>query len=259
MAAEPLRGRRVLVTRPAERAEGLVRAIEAAGGVARRFPVIEIEPCPLPWAGPDTPIQYSAILFVSPAAAAHGVEALGLTPGFAPPIGAVGAATWAALTERGFAVAIEPVESQDSEGLLRAPELAADRIAGRSLLIVRGEGGREDLAEGLMARGAAVDYAEVYRRRRPVGLDPAVAADCDIVTATSTEGVANLVALLDEAAREQVRRRPLAVNSERIAAAAGAHGFVQASFVAPEPGDAGMMAAIRAAAATLDQGPSESA
>ncbi len=259
MADEPLRGRRVLVTRPAERAEGLIQAIEAAGGAARRFPVIEIEPCPLPWAAPGTPLQYGAMLFVSPAAVAHGVEALALTPAFAPPIGAVGAATRAALTERGFAVAIEPVDSQDSEGLLRAPALAADRVAGRRVLIVRGEGGREDLAEGLMARGAAVDYAEVYRRRRPEGLDPTVATECDVVTATSTQGLANLLALLDESVREWVLGRPLAVNSQRIAKAAREHGFALAPFVAPEPGDAGLMAAIRAAAATLAQGPSESA
>jgi len=42
--AEPLAGRRVLVTRPAERAAGLVERIERARGVALRFPVIEIEP-----------------------------------------------------------------------------------------------------------------------------------------------------------------------------------------------------------------------
>jgi len=258
MAAVPLRGTRVLVTRPAERGEGLVRAIEAAGGVPRRFPVIEIEPCALPSSGPDSALLYRALLFVSPAAVAHGVEALALTPGFAPPIGAVGAATRAALAERGFAVAIEPVDSQDSEGLLRAPALAADRIAGRRVLIVRGEGGREDLAEGLMARGAAVDYAEVYRRRLPAGVDPTVAADCDVVTATSTEGLANLLALVDEPAREWVLGRPLAVNSQRIGEAAREHGFIRAPFVAPEPGDAGLMGAIRAAAATLAQDRSES-
>jgi len=248
----------VLVTRPAERAEGLVRAIEAAGGVPRRFPVIEIEPCPLPWASPDTPLRYSALLFISPAAVAHGVAALALTPAVAPPIGAVGAATRAALTERGFTVAIEPVGSQDSEGLLRAPALAAGRIAGRRVLIVRGEGGREDLAEGVMARGAAVDYAEVYRRRRPAGVDPTVAADCDVVTATSAEGLANLLALVDEPGREWLLSRPLAVNSQRIGEAAREHGFIRAPFVAREPGDAGLMGAIRSAAATLAQDRSES-
>ncbi len=259
MAHEPLRGRRVLVTRPAERAQGLVRAIEAEGGIARRFPVIEIEPLTSALARRDVAFEYAAILFVSPAAVAHGLAPLGLTPGLAPPIGAVGAATRAALTEQDFEVTIEPVESQDSEGLLRAPGLAPERIAGRRVLIVRGEGGREDLAEGLMARGAAVDYAEVYRRRRPSGLDPRIAADCDVVTATSTEGLTNLLALLDDTSRQCVLARPLAVNSQRIASAARAHGFVQAPFVAPEPGDAGLMAALRAAAAILDQGPSESA
>ncbi|MDZ7748216.1 MAG: uroporphyrinogen-III synthase [Halofilum sp. (in: g-proteobacteria)] len=154
---------------------------------------------------------------------------------------------------------MEPVGSHDSEGLLRAPALAPARIAGRGVLIVRGEGGREHLATELMARGASVDYAEVYRRRRPQGLDPAVASGCDIVTVTSSEGLANLLAVLDEPARAHVLARPLAVTSERIAARAREHGFTWPPRVAPEPGDAGLLQAIRRCVAALPEGPSEPA
>lgn len=259
MATDPLQGRRVLVTRPAGRAEGLVAALEAAGAAPIHYPAIEIEPVPL---SPDdvAPLDaYAAVLFVSPAAVAHGLPALGAGAGDGVPFGAVGAATAGAVRDAGHAVAIEPVGSQDSEGLLRAPALAADRIAGRRVLIVRGQGGRELLADGLMARGAAVDYAEVYRRRRPSGLDPALPASCEIVTATSNEGLSNLLAMLDEATRGVVLTRPIAVGSERIAALARARGFACPPRIAPAPGDAGLLEAIRRCAAELPEGPSESA
>ncbi|PSQ92841.1 MAG: uroporphyrinogen III synthase [Proteobacteria bacterium SW_6_67_9] len=259
MAADELQGRRVLVTRPAERGEALALAIEAAGGSARRWPTIVIEPVASPAIAAGGAWAYDVVLFVSPAAVAYGCAALGLERAVPPPIGVVGAATRAALSEHGLGVAIEPEGSQDTPGLLRAPALAADRIAGRRVLIVRGEGGREDLAAALMARGATVDYAEVYRRRRPSGLDPAATDDCDIVTATSAEGLHNLVDLLDRERRARLVARPLVVNSQRIAAAAITLGFAQRPYVAPAPGDDGLLRAIRAAAAGLAQGPSESA
>lgn len=258
MAAEPLAGRRVLVTRPAERAGGLVARIEAAGGIALRFPVIEIEPL-APGAGAPAASDYDAIVFVSPAAVGHGLPYLDVDPARAPPLAAVGRATAAALVDAGHAVGIEPVGSESSEGLLRSPAFTDPRVAGARVLIVRGEGGRDRLAAGLMARGATVDYAEVYRRRRPAGLDPAVAAGCDIVSATSGEGVANLLAVLDDHARAAVRARPIAVSSERIGAIAREHGFEWPPRVAPEAGDAGLLEAIRRCAAALPEGPSEPA
>ena len=44
MNEAPLRGLGVLVTRPERQADGLVDAIEARGGIAIRFPVIEAQP-----------------------------------------------------------------------------------------------------------------------------------------------------------------------------------------------------------------------
>jgi uroporphyrinogen-III synthase len=257
MARVGLEGLRVLVTRPAERAERLAAGIEREGGIAVRFPVIAIEPCPAGAPAPGEALQYDVVVFVSPAAVTHGLRGLGLGPGAHPAIAAVGPATARALGEAGLTVHVEPVGGHDSEGLLAAPGLAAERISGRRVLIVRGEGGREALAEGLMARGASVDYAEVYRRVRPAGLDPTAAADSDIVTATSTEGLANLLALLDPASRTALLQRPLAVNSERIAAAAAAQGFRLPPRVADAPGDAGLLEAVRRCAADLRDGPSE--
>lgn len=242
MASTPLQGYRVLVTRPAERAAGLAGRIEDAGGIALRFPVIAIEPVahrPAVDVG-----AYDAVLFVSVAAVAHGIDALALLPGTAPSLGAVGPATAEALRARGFHVAIEPRDSADSEGLLRAPELARRAIAGRHVLVVRGEGGREALADGLVARGAAVDYAEVYRRTRPLAADPALAAAADIVTVTSNEGLANLLAMVDAHTRAAMLEKPLAAAAARIAERARDAGFAGIVETAPRPGDAGLIEAV---------------
>lgn len=242
-ANDPLAGHAVLVTRPAERAEGLVARIEAAGARPLRMPVIEILPRALDWR--PRPWAYAAALFVSPAAVSHGVPALGLTPRAAPPLGAVGPATAQALEQRGFRVDIGPGRSGDSEGLLEDPALARERIAGRAVLIVRGEGGRERLASDLVERGAQVDYAEVYRRARPSRYDPEVVGACDLVTATSTEGLRNLLAMVPEPEGARLRGLPLAVAGERIATAARELGFSGPVISARQPGDEGLMQALR--------------
>ena len=53
-------------------------------------------------------------------------------------------------------------ESVGSEGLLALDALTS--MNGESVLIVRGVGGRELLADGLSAAGAKVEYLEIYRR-----------------------------------------------------------------------------------------------
>lgn len=237
-----LHGHRVLVTRPSERAAGLMERIAEAGGVPLAFPVIEIVPRPLPQ--PPVLSEFSAVLFVSPAAVAHGVPVLSLTPDRAPPIGAVGSATAAELEAAGLRVDIRPEGTQNSEGLLACDALQPERIAGRRVLIVRGEGGRERLADGLMERGASVEYAEVYRRARPARYDPGIVLNCDILTATSAECLENLLAMVPPSSHERVLETPLAVAAGRIAERAHRLGFRGPVTSAPQAGDDGMMAAL---------------
>lgn len=63
-----------------------------------------------------------------------------------------------------------PQRVHNSEALLALSEL--NQIAGQRWLIVRGKGGRELLADTLTARGATVDYLEVYERK-PHPISPA--------------------------------------------------------------------------------------
>lgn len=248
-ATGALGGRAVLVTRPVERAAGLAARIAAAGGRPLHLPAIEI--VPLQPRRPPQAWSYDAALFVSPAAVSHGIALLDLSPEAAPPLGAVGPGTARTLEDAGFRVAIGPGETSDSEGLLGCAALAADRIAGRRLLIVRGEGGREHLRSVLVERGAEVDYAEVYRRARPSRYDPETVAACEIVSITSGEALDNLLALVSGAEAERLRRLPLAAAAGRIAELARQRGFTGPIVTAPSAGDDGLMEAIQQCADRL--------
>ncbi len=64
-------------------------------------------------------------------------------------------------------------EQHSSEGLLALPSLQASAVAGRRILLLRGNGGRELLPETLVERGARLEILEAYRRVYPP-LDGAV-------------------------------------------------------------------------------------
>jgi uroporphyrinogen-III synthase len=253
--ASPLSGCSVLVTRPRERAGDLIARLTALGARPVPCPVIEIQP--LPWSGAREAGGYDIVVFTSPAAVEHGSDGMDLRGTF--DVAAVGPATTAALRERGFGVTIEPVDSNDSEGLLAQPALASDHISGRNVLVVRGEGGRGLLGRGLVARGARVDYAEVYRRARPAGPVPAEVAGCDIITVTSNEGVTNLLAMIDSVTRTRMQNRPLVTVSERGAAWARESGFTGPIEVAGGADGESIVAAAERLVRTTAQGKTGSA
>ena len=79
----------------------------------------------------------------------------------------VGAATGEVLTAAGLD-AHWPESGDDSEALAGAAGIHRGVAAPHArVLIMRGEGGREFLAERLRGQGVTVDYLELYRRRLP--------------------------------------------------------------------------------------------
>ena len=75
----PLQGKRILVTRPAEQADGLAARIAAQGGQAVRFPLIGILPLEDGRELDELAARLDAFtlaLFVSPNAVAHGLGRL---------------------------------------------------------------------------------------------------------------------------------------------------------------------------------------
>ncbi|HYW04159.1 MAG TPA: uroporphyrinogen-III synthase [Gammaproteobacteria bacterium] len=251
-AGGPLAGLTVMVTRPARQAGGLCRAIEAAGGRALSLPGVEI-------AAPRDPAdarrhlasagEYDWLIFVSRNAVSEAAPLLG-TPlaELAPRVAAVGRGTAAALERVGCEPAVRPAAGGGSEALLEHPALRS--VRGRAVLIVRGEGGRELLARTLAARGARVDYAEVYRRRRPRAsrqrLETLLAGGMpQVVTATSAAILENLVAMFPAGSlRESLLAAQLVVVSERMIKMARTLGFRRPPLLADAPSDDALVAAI---------------
>jgi uroporphyrinogen-III synthase len=250
MSPTALAGRRVLVTRPAGQTAHLAELIRAAGGEPVLFPALEIldvedlQPLVALIGRLDA---YDLAVFVSANAVDKALDLVQTrrTWPAALRVATVGRGSERALHRHGFAAVIAPDERFDSEGLLDLPELK--QVAGKRVLIFRGDGGRDLLGDTLAARGAIVEYAECYRRGRPRA-DPAPLLalwerrQLDAVTVTSSEGLANLHELLGEAGRRWLLLTPLFAPHERIAAAARALGAQ--SVVLTDPGDAGLVAGL---------------
>jgi uroporphyrinogen III methyltransferase / synthase len=227
LESKPLRGRAILITRPAGQAERLASLVEAAGGRPVLFPAIEIEPLPeiaLP------PGDFDLVIFVSPTAVQC---AAGRMRNSAFRVAAVGSGTKRELEAHGFQEVLAPQDGADSEALLALPEL--QEVAGKRILIVRGEGGREVLADTLSARGARAEYFECYRRVLPRGdTEPLIAAwdrgEVDAVTVSSSQGLDNLVALLGAA---RLGGKPLFVNHARVAERAREAGIAEPIIAGP--------------------------
>lgn len=213
--------RQVVVTRPQDQAQALSELILAHGGTPVWFPTIAIAPVP------DTRelddclarlAQFDWVVFVSANAVTHAF-ARGFAWPAELPAGATGPGTAAQLRQCGVARVVVPKRQFDSEGLLA--ELDNQGVAPQRVLIIRGDGGREWLADALRARGVTVTSVASYQRARAIP-DPAAlqqllgAARIDAVTVTSTEGGEHLLSLLGKDALTWLNRAPMFVPHERI-------------------------------------------
>jgi uroporphyrinogen-III synthase len=249
-----LAGLGVLVTRPAHQADGLCHLIEQRGGRALRFPVLEILPPSDP--GPLQDViggldDYGWAIFIS----ANAVERA-LVPILsarrwpsATRIAVIGRSSEQALQRHGLRADLCPTGRFDSEALLALP--AMQQVEGARVVIFRGEGGREHLADSLRDRGAQVDYVAAYRRARPeVDVAPLLtqwrAGAIDIVLVTSAESLHNLVAMTGAQGGELLRRTPLLVVSERMLPVLQQQGFEQPPVLAANATDDAVLEALLA-------------
>lgn len=241
MSAGALAGRRILVTRPRELAQGLAALIAQAGGEPVLYPAIEIrdpEDAGAARAALARLEAFDLAVFVSPSAVRKALELRGAPWPARVRAAALGAGTRRELEARGVRTIIAPEDGADSEALLALPAL--QQVAGARVLILRGAGGRELLGETLVARGAQVNVLECYRRVRPASA-AAPAGTLDAVCANSGETLENLAALLGLA---RLRDTVLFVPHERVARLARDMGF--AAVEVAGPGDAQMLARLLA-------------
>jgi uroporphyrinogen-III synthase len=246
-----LAGLTVIVTRPAHQADALCQAIEAEGGRVIRYPVLAIEDLS---ASPELRRRvsqlshYQLAIFISRNAVECAFRALTQPWPQEVSCAAVGRATAQALKEMPCGTVLQAPKPFNSEALLTLPEL--NEVAGKRIIIFRGEGGRELLAETLQAREATVEYAECYRRVRPEAREDVLLPVWEdiahhVFVVSSNEALHNLYDMVGERHRHHLLKTPLVVMSQRNARLAQELGFHQAAKVAPDASNEGLLAAIK--------------
>lgn len=220
----------VLVTRPADQSTQLCRQLEEAGCTPLLLPTLAIEPLNSaePTATLRAALPCDLAIFISANAVSHALPVIAAAGGLPAQcrVAAVGAASAAALRAAGFRDVLVPDARFDSEGLLALPALGA--VAGRRVVIFRGEEGRRLLAQTLVARGAQVHEVVCYRRRTAVDQAPQLAAwlaagAIAVLIATSRAGYAALLELAGPHV-SKLADLPLAVLAQALAEHARAHG-----------------------------------
>ena len=249
---KPLAGVGVLVTRPAHQANALCEAIENLGGSAIRFPVLQIDDVD------DTSLlnqqidsldSYDIAIFISPNAvkkAVNLIQARKKWPNNVK-IAAVGKTSAKALDSLGLIADIFPSRRFNSEALLSLEEM--QDVSGKNIIIFRGEGGRELLAETLKSRGARVEYAECYKRSKPKAdvsalLKHWARGEINIIITTSNEGLHNLYDMVGQLGRQWLIKTPMIVISDRGADLALQLGFKQRPIVSSQASDEAIVNAL---------------
>ncbi|MDD5228972.1 MAG: uroporphyrinogen-III synthase [Methylococcales bacterium] len=227
-----LKQARILVTRPAHQAENLCNLICINNGISIRFPTLEIVSVVLKLDEIEHHLTYADWFIFTSTNAVHlycsQLDDAKMRRLKTKSCLAIGQATAQALTTVGLNVDLMPLHGYNSEALL---DLAAlQDVSQKNIVIIRGENGREILADTLKKRDANVSYQNVYCRKIPK-------IDCtevlqlidqkslDLITITSGEAIQNLVKMLCTTRHDLLKKIPLIVVSERIQTIAKNLGF----------------------------------
>ena len=247
MADEPLQGKIVMVTRPAHQANHLCQLLEKSGARPLRFPVLEIaEPAD------QQPLldilqrldQFDLAIFISPNAVSRIMNLLharSMTLPHQLKLATIGKSSARELKSfTGKEPDIVPDKVFNSEALLDL-DVMSD-VANKKIVIFRGEGGRELLAETLRERGAQVEYANAYRRIKPHAdfsdLQRQWARErIDFIIVSSGEGLRNLFDMVGQLAQHWLRDTRLVVINQRLVDIAKELGFKHEPIVSNESSD----------------------
>lgn len=256
----------VVITRPAQQAGPLAAKVAALGLPVQLLPLLEIHA--LDGAAERAQLlrmlarlpEFDLVVFVSPNAIDCVFAHLPAWPAGVR-LAVVGEGSRMALAAHGVTDANASITSpfdtarSDSEHLLLALDLPA--LRGKRALIVRGDGGRDFLADGLRAAGASVEFVTAYRRQVPA-LTAALRAtlenllqhnnDWIITSSEALRGLLALLAALDDSRGEKtavakMQQQHLIVPHARIAQTAAALGFARVTLTGS--GDAGVLAALQ--------------
>lgn len=226
-----LAAKHIVITRPAHQSATIKRLLEEQQARVTLFPVIGIRSNSVDL----THVKHADwLIFISANAVKYGLKQLKTSDLQGKTIAAIGKKTAEALEKSGIAVDVVPQDNFNTENFLMLN--ATKLVSNQRILIFRGNGGRELLADTLRQRGAIVDYAEVYQRYCPSYENhQLISQDIDILVITSSEGLYNLYAIIKE---DWIRDIPLLLASPRIKHAAKELGHKGKIITASNPSDA---------------------
>jgi uroporphyrinogen-III synthase len=249
-ADPPLAGRHIVVTRPAGQAAHLASALVALGAKPVLFPVLAIHDIEDPNSLLDAAVRLDSFdwaVFVSQNAVDKALAVILAKRPWPARLrtATVGRSSEQALAGFGITDVVAPRERFDSEALLELPEL--QDMAGKRVIVFRGDGGRELLGDTLKERGAEVEYVTCYRRGKP-DLDPAPLlklwndGGLDAITVTSSEGLHNLFDMIGKLGQTWLKRTPVFVPHQRIAEQA--HNLGCQDVILTGPADDGLVTGL---------------
>ena len=212
----------IAITRPVDQTKQLSQLITAAGGNVITFPLIQIAALD-DYNAFEKVIQeianYDWLIFISSNAVQNSMPRL-LNHGIPSQLrfAAIGPTTAESLKSFGVNEVLIPKVRFDSESLLSLPDMLD--MHGKRVMLVRGIGGRDVLANTLVQRGAIVTFAECYQRVNPQ-------TNCDVlahafaqqqlhrIVVTSSEAMRFLLNLAGDA--DWLKQVTICVNHARIA------------------------------------------
>ena len=249
-----LNGFGIAITRPVDQAHSLCETIQRHGGNPILFPLIAISPLQdyREFDQAITTLEHADwAIFISTNAVDMAMPRIIRKYGHVPEslrFAAMGHQTAKVLALYGVHNVLIPHTRFDSESLLALAEM--HDVAGQSIIIFRGVGGREVLADSLKARGAHVTFAECYQRVNPQ-TDCTMLEQlwrnqqCHAVVVTSSEAMRYLLQMTHNGSDDWIRNIQICVNHARIAEPANAAGLQVA--IADAPGDDAMLACLQQA------------
>lgn len=249
-----LEGRGVLLTRAVEKSASLAQWISDRGGRALLLPALETQGIPDPARARqqlNEAAAFDALIFISRNAVSFALE---LVPELSERhantrIFTVGKGSRDALLLAGFKNVVSATGNRGSEALLAMPELQKENVESRKLMILRGTGGRELLADELRLRGAKVEYTELYCRVAP-DVDARVLQGIwqeqkpDVVVINSGEAIENLLQMTSKEDSSIFRNTALVVISDRLQGIARKLGFEAEIVVADGYSDEDVLLAL---------------
>ncbi len=239
---------KVLITRPAHQSSNLRSLLEQHNIQVVNFPTIEIVDCALSEKNLDKIRlinQCRLLVFISANAVDCGIHLINAThikhPAL-PPVAAIGRRTEQRLTN--YHIKVSACPALPNSASLLETDVVKSLNPPDLVLIFRGVGGKEFLAQELRKRGLSVEYLEVYSRELPQNKGPDLKEQKpDLILISSRANLKNLHTLVGPRCREYLLASTLVLGSPSMLGLHKEMGFKAPPIIATSPLDDDMLEA----------------